>query len=140
EAGLANGNWASGTSSSYLAAWDISVYRSGDGFIPGRVYANVLNFALSSNQYGFGFYGVVYALTKDGYTYRINPKGLAGALFTFFLNNNRFTDIETNQPNYKSFNTTKLSYNDGQGYQIHNPNDEDTDTSISHEWFHTFPA
>ncbi|WP_188504109.1 DUF7507 domain-containing protein, partial [Parapedobacter pyrenivorans] len=136
--GLADADWISGTDS-YVSAWDISVFNPDEGgFIPGRVYANVLN--LAANASGDVFHGTVYILTKDGYTYRVNANGMMGYLFTFFANNNGFTDIENNLPLYKSLNTTTMSVITDDGHQIHDPNTADTETSITHKTFYTLPA
>src|SRR5690606_4505479 len=99
--GLANGEWASETTTFYINAWDISVYNpDAEDFIGGRVYANVFN--LSANASSHRFYGNVFVLTKDGYLYRVNANGMEGWLFTFFVNSTGFQEAGTGQPVYKS--------------------------------------
>lgn len=120
-----------------IAAWDVSVIDTGNtAFIPGRVYTNVLNLSNGySNPNTTGFYGLVYVRTKDGYTYRVNNNGNNGMYFTFFVNNNGFVDATSQLPIYKSLNTTS-----NLGNRVHNPNNADLDTHITHKMFYTLPA
>jgi len=84
-----------------------------------------------------GFYGVVYTLTKDGYTYRVNNNGNNGIYFTFFVNNNGFIDNTTQNPIYKSLNGSTTSFLTG---KVHNPNNADTAINITHKMFYTLPG
>ncbi|EGJ99401.1 T9SS type A sorting domain-containing protein [Dysgonomonas gadei] len=123
------------SNSSYVAGWDVSVINTTNtDFIKGRVYTNVLNMSVASST-TTGFYGLVYVLTKDGYTYRVNNNGNNGIYFTFFVNNNGFVNATTKVPIYKSLNTTT-----GIGNQVHDPNLADTDVSITHKLFYTQPS
>jgi uncharacterized repeat protein (TIGR01451 family) len=135
----ADGNWGNtNSSSSGIAAWDISVINSSNsGFVSGRVYTNVLNLSTgTSNPTSNGFRGIVYVRTKDGYTYRINNNGSNGMYFTFFVNNNGFVDISTQLPIYKSLNNSTATYLNG---RVHNPNNADKDTHLTHKMFYTLP-
>ena len=68
-----------------IAAWDVSVIDSNNiNFINGRVYTNVFNFAVSDNK--VGSYAKIYALTKDGFQYRVSLNGINGIVFLFFAN------------------------------------------------------
>src|SRR5690606_31035476 len=68
-AGLANGDWSSGTSTTNVSAWDVSVFKPDDDeFVAGRVWTNVFNF--TANALDYRVYAKVYVLTKDGYIYR----------------------------------------------------------------------
>ena len=132
----ANNAWTQDNSSN-IYAWDVSVRDAGNtAWIQGRVYTNT--FCLSSsvqNPDSNGFYGKIYVLTKDGYTYRIDANGINGMFFQIFANNNGFVNSVTGVPLYKSMaavNATTLG-------QIKNPNTAD-DTQITHKLFYTLPA
>ena len=139
--GSANANWTQpGTNSSYIAAWDVSVINStNDGYLDGRVYANVLNMAVESSTTD-GFRGVIYALTKDGYIYKVNNNGNNGIWFTFFVNNNGFVDPASSSnfnertPLYKSLNSTSSISS-----SVHNPNNADVGSHITHKLFYNDP-
>lgn len=134
---LANNNWTQGNNSSIMA-WDVSVINTANtAFIPGRVYTNVINFNNGTNSPSTnGFYGVLYALTKDGYTYRVRNNGNNGMYFTFFVNNNGF--IDTNgAPIYKSLSSSNPAFLAG---KVHNPNTADTALQITHKMFYRLPS
>lgn len=133
----ANSNWSQGDNSSIMA-WDVSVINAGNtAFIPGRVYTNVINFNNGTTDPSTnGFYGILYALTKDGYTYRVKNNGNSGMYFTFFVNNNGFIDAN-GAPIYKSLNSSDPSYLSG---KVHNPNTADTTKQITHKMFYTLPS
>lgn len=134
----ANNNWTQDTSAG-ISAWDVSVIdTSNTGFINGRVYTNILN--LSNGTTGpntNGFYGLVYVLTKDGYTYRVNNNGNNGLYFTFFVNNNGFVDAATQEPIYKSLDQSSTAFLTG---KVHNPNNADTSKHITYKLFYRLPA
>lgn len=134
----ANANWSQGTNAGIMA-WDVSVISNNiinPTFISGRVYTNILNFSNgTSTPDTTQFNGIVYALTKDGYIYRVNNNGNNGLNFTFMVNNNGFIDANTGDPIYNSINsTTNL------GNQVHDPNSPDTGKQITHKMFYTLPA
>ena len=124
-----------------IAAWDVSVINTGNtAFIPGRVYTNVLTLSNgSSSPNTTGFYGLVYARTKDGYTYRVNNNGNNGMYFTFFVNNNGFVDPVTQEPIYKSLNYSNPTGTDLL-QRVHIPNNADAGTHSTHKLFYTLPA
>ncbi|MFT4222589.1 Ig-like domain-containing protein [Dysgonomonas sp.] len=131
---LANSNWSQDNNAG-IPAWDVSVISSG-AFIKGRVYVNVINLSNgTSSPQNNGFYGLIYALTKDGYIYRINNNGNNGMYFTFFVNNNGFVDATTQTPVYKSLNTTTNLTG-----RVHNPNNADQGNHITHKIFYTLPS
>lgn len=119
-----------------IRAWDVSVMNTANnGFETGRVYTNVLNLSTGTNSPNTtGFFGLVYVLTKDGYTYRVNNNGNNGMYFTFMVNNNGFLEPATGNPLYKSLNTTSFGSN-----AVHNPNSADTSKQITHKIFYTLP-
>lgn len=123
-----------------IFAWDVSVVNTaGTAFVPGRVYTNVMTMSTggSANHSPAAFYGILYALTKDGYTYKVNNNGNQGFGFTFFVNNNGVLDGQTRQPVYKSLVGINRTTN---AERIHNPNEPDTATQITHKLFYTLPA
>ncbi|MGN8059758.1 beta strand repeat-containing protein, partial [Pedobacter sp. 22163] len=133
--------WANnGTNTPLISAWDVSVFSSNSAtasYIPGRVYANILTLDINvENSFptNRNFFGVMYVLTKDGYTYRTNNNGNNGISFTFFVNNKGLVDA-SDQPKYKSVNTTT-----GIASQIQDPRTADTQSSITHKMFYKLPS
>lgn len=122
-----------------IAAWDVSVINTANtAFIPGRVYTNLVNLSIGTTSPNTtGFNGLVYVRTYDGYTYRVNNNGNNGMYFTFFVNNNGFVDQTTQEPIYQSLNNSDPSYLVG---RVHNPNNADAGTHITHKLFYTLPA
>lgn len=139
---LADSAWQQDETSA-IYAWDISVINStGTSFIPGRVYANVLNLSngnsntpTTASPDAGSWYGMIYALTKDGYTYRIKNNGNNGIWFSFFVNNNGYINATTKQPLYRSLNNTSNLTT-----QVQNPTAADTVNQITHKLFYTTPA
>ncbi|WP_162850111.1 DUF7507 domain-containing protein, partial [Sphingobacterium yanglingense] len=139
QAGLANGDWTTGTSTGHVSAWDVSVFKPDeDKFVSGRVWTSVFNFTANSTSYRV--YAKVYVLTKDGYIYRTDQNGMNGQLYTFFVNNNGVTDKNTKQSIYKSVNASTPTSIEVLGYSIHNPNLADTETDITYKMFYAPPA
>ncbi|MHC5353944.1 flagellar hook assembly protein FlgD [Myroides sp. LJL115] len=126
--------------SNFIAAWDISVVNvTNTAFVPGRVYANLLNLGINgAEQIPQAFYGNLKILTKDRHVYNINNNGNNGYLFTFFANNNGFTTSENNIPkaSYLSLNS---SLKDQIEKNVYNPNLVDTEYNITHKIFYTLP-
>lgn len=130
----ANADWSQSNNSALIAAWDVSVEASGS-WISGRVYTNVINLHISSSQ-TTGFYGNMYALTKDGYIYKVSNNGNNGVGFTFFINNNGFfTDTTNNIPAYKS-----KDFSNGISSYVQSPLAADTTQNITHKIFYSQPA
>ncbi len=85
-------SWKEDTNLPYINAFDVSVSNTADNaFIPGRVYANVLNLLMPSNyggnSYSCEWYTTLYVLTNTGYLYEVKPNGQNGHFSTFFANN-----------------------------------------------------
>lgn len=135
----ATANWTQSSSNAGILAWDVSVINTANtGFIPGRVYANVLNLTNGIGTVASdGFYGKFYTLTKDGYTYRVNNNGNNGIYFTFFVNNNGFLDATTQNPIYKSLNGSTTAFLTN---KVQDPNSADTTKNITHKMFYTLPS
>lgn len=130
----ADAEWQQPDNSYYIAAWDISVRKNIGGWIPGRVYTNVLHLYISSatlNQEEGAFYGQNYVLTKDGYIYKVDGNGSHGIDFQYFVNSSGILD-ENGAPSYKSSN---------EGFQasFHNPNKPDDPDNVTHKMFYRFP-
>lgn len=134
----ADANWTQANNSA-IAAWDVSVINTeNSGFITGRVYTTVLSLSNgASSPNSDGFRGLIYVLTKDGYIYQVDNNGNNGMHFTFFVNNLGFVDEETQEPLYKSLSTTNINQLRD---KVHNPNEADNDTHITHKLFYTMPA
>ncbi len=137
---LAASDWAQdGTAAIY--AWDISVIKSDrSAFVRGRVYTNVLNLSNGNTGSGTttpqanGWYGKIYALTKDGYLYRINNNGNNGIWFSFFVNNHGFLGNDK-KPLYKSIPSLA-----DVGTKTQDPRKTDTPVLITHKLFYNTPA
>ncbi len=131
---LADASWAESNSSNSIYAWDISVINSGrTGFIKGRVYTNVFSLSTGTGSPGAnGWNSIIYALTKDGYTYKVNNNGNNGMYFTFFINNNGFIG-SNGLPLYKSLNSIDRNL-------MHDPRKVDEDGQITHKMFYNLPA
>ncbi len=139
---LAASDWTQdGTAAIY--AWDISIIKSDrSALVPGRVYTNVLNLSNGNSitpttaiPDAGSWYGIIYALTRDGYTYRIKNNGNNGIWFSFFVNNNGFINATTKQPLYRSLSSTN-----NLSAQVQNPTAADTVNQITHKLFYTTPA
>ncbi|MNJ87415.1 hypothetical protein D3C87_49330 [compost metagenome] len=132
----ADANWTEANDAG-IRAWDVSVINTtNDGFISGRTYVNVLNLTNGlTSPNTTGFEGILHILTKDGYTYRVNNNGNNGLYFTFLVNNNGFLNQSTQEPIYKSLNTTT-----GLSGQIHDPNTADNSKQITQKLFYALPA
>ncbi|RYY34178.1 MAG: hypothetical protein EOP46_14285, partial [Sphingobacteriaceae bacterium] len=134
---LASAAWTQPTNSAMIAAWDISVRNSANNaYVPGRVYANVLNMIIGADAASV-FNGVFHVITKDGYTYRVNNNGNNGIGFTFFVNNKGFLDGSGNA-SYTSVAQASLTGTQIAAQTI-NPSNADTQTSITHKIFYTVP-
>ncbi len=131
--------------STHIGAWDVSVINTAKtGYIKGRVYANLLNMRIEgSSSASQGFYGKMYVLTKDGYTYRVDNNGNNGILFAFFVNNNGFVKGKQSNgsidytPLYKSLKTVDEAVNDN---KIWDPTGPDNEQNITHKMFYTLPS
>ncbi|WP_352422111.1 DUF11 domain-containing protein [Proteiniphilum sp.] len=136
---------SSNTKSTHIGAWDVSVINTAkNGYIKGRVYANLLNMRIEgSSSASQGFYGKMYVLTKDGYTYRVDNNGNNGILFAFFVNNNGFVKGKQSNgsidytPLYKSLKTVDEAVNDN---KIWDPTGPDNEQNITHKMFYTLPS
>ena len=133
-----------GRMTAMFTAWDISVFSNNTAsasFLPGRVYMNMLTMELnlpgtpSTLEYN-QFYGKFYALTNDGYVYRVDNNGNGGFGFTFYVNNKGFYNPTTKVPIYKSLNTSALATVQGQS---HDPRAADTESDVTHKLFYTNP-
>jgi hypothetical protein len=135
---IADGEWPKYVNYYYLiAAWDISVIDSSNtGFINGRVYTNVFNFAIN-NDTNIGSYGKIYALTKDGYLYRVSLNGMNGISSIFFVNTTGVKDASTGKATYQSLNTIDLTMINA---SVHSPLSPDTGTQVTHKLFYNVPA
>ncbi|MDM1298707.1 hypothetical protein HXZ94_09345 [Empedobacter falsenii] len=82
--------------SAFIATWDVTV-ANGTTIKNGRVYMNVFNASINtaSNTATSGFFGKFYALTKDGFVYRIDNNGQNGYSFNNFVNNKGTTYYQT---------------------------------------------
>ncbi|HEY0610873.1 MAG TPA: hypothetical protein VGD35_14485, partial [Chitinophaga sp.] len=129
----ADAAWTQSGSDNTIAAWDVSVSSAGTAgtIISGRVYATVMDMYVTTQG---NYYGKLYVQTNDGYTYKVNNNGQAGAGFVFFANNKGITNgtDDAAQPSYKSINTTYP-------VPIWDPGTADGAQSITHKMFYARP-
>lgn len=135
EAIRADADWEQDHNSRCIAAWDVSVRKTGSSvWLQGRVYTNLLNLYIyhtSIPDENGGLFAVNYVLTKDGYIYKVDANGSHPAAFTYFVNNTGILNPD-GTPSYKSSN-------DGFVARVHDPNLADNATHITHKMFYTFP-
>ena len=79
-----------------IASWDISVY-DGDTLQTGRVFTSTLFINMGGNVLSGGvsqgsLYSDVYAVTDDGYRYKVDFNGMDSFGFVFFANNRGLLD------------------------------------------------
>lgn len=147
----ANANWTQATSSSYLAAWDISVAKQTGGiwnWEAGRTYTTVLN--MDNPSYGgttgsdnanfrpnSGFFGKFKVLTRDGYVYNVDNNGNQGISFSFMVNNRGFhMSGDPSTPSYKSILAgTAVAVTN----RYHDPRSEDSGAAVTQKIFYSNP-
>ncbi|MBD1926137.1 DUF11 domain-containing protein [Trichocoleus sp. FACHB-90] len=134
----ANANWSAQTAANtFVAAWDVTVRDAGGAVVTGRAYANYLALNMGGNSRSFSSALVV--LTRDGYQYRVDGNGLDPFGFTFFADEQGFTDTSGN-PLFQSIQLTGA--NPGTlppGITFRNPNQPDTPIDRTHKLFFNIP-
>lgn len=136
----ADEDWTQTASNRFILAWDISVRNVSDnGFVAGRVYANVLNLGIAGefNNPNRSYHGKNYVLTKDGRAYYVSNNGNNGYGFTFFANNKGLVD-PSGASLYKSLNFSDqaiINY-------VQDPRAQDNAVKnlITHKLFYNAPA
>jgi gliding motility-associated-like protein/uncharacterized repeat protein (TIGR01451 family) len=128
----ADAPWTQPPNNNAIAAWDVSVSSAGTAatIIPGRVYTTVMNMFVNNGNY----YGKLFVQTNDGYTYKVDNNGQAGAGFVFFVNNKGIINGtgDAAAPTYKSYNSTI-------DVPIWDPRTQDGERSITHKIFYARP-
>ncbi|MBE9562084.1 MAG: DUF11 domain-containing protein, partial [Proteobacteria bacterium] len=119
-----------------IAAWDVTVFKTPNDSTTeqqGRVYANYLPLTVGNFDRSINL--ITYFLTNDGYLYRSNLNGMEPYEFMFFAN-----DVGIKDNNNESINRSigKALIESGT-YNIHNPNQPDTATDITHKLFLNSP-
>ncbi|RFM31359.1 Ig-like domain-containing protein, partial [Chitinophaga silvisoli] len=123
--------WTQPTTTSYIAAFDVSVRNSANtAFIPGRMYTNIFTANLGAANATFN--AIFYVLTNDGYVYTVNNNGQAGFGFSFIANNKGFR-TSAGDPTYKSVD-------DLTALNMHDPRTADSPTDITHKIFFNTPS
>lgn len=131
------------TSSAFVTAWDVTVAKGGVA-VPGRVFTTVFNLGMNSGyQSGQtypdnddGFFGKIYGLTRDGYSYLVDNNGQNGLSFNTFINNKGALDPTTKEPIYETFGYSGTAVIN----QFHDPRMPDTDLHVTHKMFYNKPA
>ncbi|MBK7742074.1 MAG: hypothetical protein IPI42_16515 [Saprospiraceae bacterium] len=110
--------------------------------IPGRVYSTCLNLIGPNNRFEqSSFYGKVYVLTPEGFSYLVDNNGMNGASFNFFSNNKGIVSTSgdfTSPPSYKSANTT--TFVGELEYLIWDPRDADGSGNVTNKIFYVLPG
>ncbi len=91
-----------------VSAWDITV-RSGDPNTgtnkPGRVYVDYLAQHMGGNGTVDQLFSTIYAVTTDGFVYKIDTNGLDPDGYIFYGNRVGFLDPDGKTPLYNDFTT-----------------------------------
>lgn len=154
-------DWAGGESSRRnsdnmysITAWDITVQKTDNTFASGRVYTNVLNLitnadtpTVHANNGINGFYGKLYTLTRDGFTYEIDNNGQNGLSFNIFVNNNGTIDTSKDpddlstpdNPGYRTYESFHYSGIGGILGKFHDPREVDDEYNVTHKIFYNLP-
>ncbi len=126
---LASSNWTQ-PSTTFVTAFDVTVVNSSNAAIPGRAFTNI--FTANMGNYQYGFNGLFYVLTNDGYLYTVDNNGQTGFGFSFFANN-KGARTSTGDPLYKSVDVLANA-------NVHDPRARDTETDITHKLFFNTPS
>ena len=124
-----------------VVAWDITVFDSGEAVKPGRVFVEHLPLTLSDDQ--AALFASLYALTQDGYVYKIGFNGLQAHTLTLFANRDGFIHADDRHPLYKSVpldwsNTTNKGL--PSGVAIEGPGPLLTENNTIHKLFFSPPS
>ncbi|WP_162946654.1 Ig-like domain-containing protein [Chitinophaga barathri] len=126
---LASAAWTQ-PSTTFVTAFDISVYRTNNTFATGRVFTNI--FTANMGNYQYGFNGLFNVLTKDGYQYTVDNNGQTGFGFSFFANN-KGARTAAGDPLYQSVN-------DLSNIDVQDPRAIDNGTDVTHKLFFNTPS
>lgn len=123
-----------------IAAWDATVRSSSGEDQTGRVYANHLPLNLGSEEATLA--AQVFALTRDGYVYRIDLNGMRAHTLVVFANNSGFRHVASGTVLYRSVvldeaNTANKGLPDGVDFQ--NPLAPDSENDRTYKLFFTLP-
>lgn len=123
-----------------ITAWDATVRSSEGEDQAGRVYANHLPLNLGSETAALA--AQVFALTRDGYVYRIDLNGMRAHTLVVFANNTGFQEAASDASLYRSVvldeaNTANKSLPDG--IDFHHPLAEDTAHERTFKLFFSLP-
>lgn len=138
---LADANWTQPATTHSTAAWDVTVASAGGVEIRGRAFANYLALNMGGNgplANPTALDVPYYILTDDGYLYEIDLNGMNPFGFIFFGNNKGFQDGSGNAL-YRSVQLT-LADQFIAPDTIHNPNNPDTATDVTHKIFFDVPS
>ncbi|PYF73832.1 hypothetical protein B0O44_1041, partial [Pedobacter nutrimenti] len=136
DADWTQGTGNGGTNGDIIAAWDVSVTSDNISWKTGRLFTNVLNLHIKDSfEENKSYYASHYVLTRDGRAYRIQTNGSNGVGFTFFSNNNGFTNNSV--PTYKSLD---VSTQTEVSNVTHDPRSPDDAQNVTHKIFYAKPA
>ena len=124
-----------------VAAWDVTVFQTPNDPSTeqiGRAYATFLPMDMGSN--GLELNSRVFFLNRSGYLYRVNLNSIDPFRFIFFANSKGFQDKadETGNSIYRSVEIAEIDKNNK--VFLHDPNDPDEQTDITHKIFFNIPA
>ncbi|BAP57350.1 hypothetical protein THII_3053 [Thioploca ingrica] len=123
-----------------VAAWDVTVFKTPNDPSTeqiGRAYATFLPMDMGANDLSLN--SRIFLLNKTGYLYRANLNGIDPFLFIFFTNSKGFKNKAdaTGKSIYNSVEFGQLT--NGKVF-LHDPNDPDEQTDITHKIFFNPPA
>ncbi|NJO15776.1 MAG: tandem-95 repeat protein [Thioploca sp.] len=123
-----------------VAAWDVTVFKTPNDPSTeqtGRAYATFLPMDMGKNDLSLN--ARVFFLNKSGYLYRVNLNGIDPYLFIFFANSKGFQD-KADETSKSIYNSVEIAQIDNGKVFLHDPNEPDEQTDITHKIFFNPPA
>jgi gliding motility-associated-like protein/uncharacterized repeat protein (TIGR01451 family) len=121
----------------FVAAFDVTV-ANGSSAINGRAYMTIIRGNMGGWNFGTGsWWSTIYAQTRDGYRYTVNTNGIDPFGFQFFINNKgvRSPAGTNGPPAYISANSTSNASFVASGLDLHNPDNADDVSNVTHKMF-----
>ena len=124
-----------------VVAWDITVFDPAEGEKPGRVFVEHLPLTMGDEK--AALFSSFYAMTQDGYVYKIGFQGLQAHSLMLFASRDGFIKEDNREPLYKSVplewsNTTNKGL--PAGVAIEGPGASIAENSTIHKLFFAPPS
>lgn len=128
-------------STAFIIAWDVTVGSAADAkvFVPGRAYTTLFAGGMGASTGSTdpdGFYGKLYALTKDGFVFQVDNNGQNGLSFNTFVSNKGLIDTNGNPTYLSATANTAALYRE----KFYDPRKfDDSNNFITHKMFYGKP-